>query len=408
MFFKKEKSQLAELVPSSRGQRSLSPEEAETLAIDALSAVLRTLGHHAFDLEERNREDVRDQFEKWALRLLLGETRSPGGSGDAKPSRDYGGLRQFVENHRREESDYVVSALDNLRNAVRTFTRSTTHSLRHGRESNSQMSREVVALERALASKDHALIRKSAERTAVTLRHELESQRLRETAQLEELKQAFLGLKHELEQTKKAALTDALTQTYNRAALDEHIALVADQAFLSSSPACIVMVDIDHFKAVNDNYGHPTGDEVLKRVADAIVRGFLRREDFIARYGGEEFCIVAQSTTFEATRDRAERLRRSIEEMKIEAFGKKLHVSVSFGIAQLGSGESGKSWLRRADEALYRAKRKGRNRISVAPHDEEFCASSDPGPPASQPSPKAGGLAGQEHALKGPVLLGTR
>lgn len=378
MFWKREKSPLeSDVVPSE--PRQLDPE---TAAIDALAGVLRTLGHQSFDLDERSRGDIEESFERWALRLLLGDVQrvsdssSPSSRGDVSssrapnsgaPQRDFGGLRRFVEGHRREEREYVTAALENLRHAVRVFTQCASNSLRAEKEGDGFVETELDKLDRALATNDHATIRRSAERTALTMRHQLENRRLRQQDQVEELRHALGRLKSELAQAKRSASTDALTQVFNRSALDDHLSLVADQAFLSATPACVVMIDIDHFKTINDNFGHPVGDEVLRQVADTIVRGFLRREDFVARYGGEEFCVVAEQTSFEVTRERAERLRRAIEDSKIEAFGKRIRVSVSFGIAALDPGESAKRWLTRADEALYRAKRKGRNRISVAP-----------------------------------------
>ncbi len=382
MFWNKEKNEPESArVPSSR-----QVGDSDEKALDTLAAVLRSLGHHAFDLDDMPQDLVRESFEKWAQRLLLGEAeKTDGPKSDRTLVRDYGGARRFVEKHRKDEREYVVTALDNLRSAVRVFIQCTTTQLRAGRESDVTVSRELEHLDRALAVNDHATIRAAAERAAGAMRSQLETRTNLERDQLDELRFAMTKMQGELEQARREASVDALTQVFNRAALDSHLSLVADQAFLSAVPASIVMVDIDHFKGVNDSFGHPVGDEVLRQVADTIVRGFLRREDFVARYGGEEFCIVAQHTSFEATRDRAERLRRAISEMKIEAFGKKLSVSVSFGIAALDSGESAKRWLTRADEALYRAKQKGRNRISIAPsgHDELDFGSS---PPSSDPA----------------------
>ncbi|HYP77139.1 MAG TPA: GGDEF domain-containing protein [Polyangiaceae bacterium] len=102
-----------------------------------------------------------------------------------------------------------------------------------------------------------------------------------------ELSQNISELRNELQEVREKAAFDPLTQFFNRAALDAHLDRVADLAFLLSSSPCI-MIDVDHFKKCNDSYGHAAGDEVLRRVADGLVRNFLRREDFVARYGGEE------------------------------------------------------------------------------------------------------------------------
>jgi diguanylate cyclase (GGDEF)-like protein len=228
---------------------------------------------------------------------------------------------------------------------------------------------ELDVLGRALAVNDHAQIRAAAEKTAATLHNQMEERRHREQRQIDLLQDSMEKLRNELNQMRHAAKIDGLTKLFNRGALDEHVELVADQSFFTATESCIVMVDIDHFKGVNDNFGHQAGDEVLRQVAEELVRGFFRREDFVARYGGEEFCIIAEHTTFETTRERAERLRQAVENLAIVAFGKTLRVSVSFGIAALQYGETAANWIQRADEALYRAKMKGRNCISIAPKE---------------------------------------
>ncbi len=340
------------------------------VALETLAEVLRSMGRHAFDLDEVTKDDTSESFEKWALRLLVGEadrqkeesrTRSRG------IKRDWGGVRRFVEKHRKHEHDYVVTGMENLRQAVRVFIQCTTSSLRAEHNSDVLVTTELDNLGRALAINDHAQIRDAAERTALTVRQELEARRSRERKQIDALHGSMEKLRHELSQARKQARTDGLTRVFNRAAFDEHILDVADQTFLGGTDSCVVMIDIDYFKGINDNYGHQAGDEVLRQVADTIVRGFFRREDFVARYGGEEFCVVCQHTSFDATRERAERLRQAVEKLAITAFGRTLHVSVSFGIALLQRGETAASWLQRADEALYRAKQKGRNCISIAP-----------------------------------------
>jgi len=105
---------------------------------------------------------------------------------------------------------------------------------------------------------------------------------------------------------------------------------------------------------------------VLRRVADMLVRNFLRREDFVARYGGEEFVVVIPDSSERNAELRAERVRQSIAELEIETGKGKLHVTVSIGLASLCTGDSGASWLARADAALYEAKGEGRDCVRVA------------------------------------------
>jgi diguanylate cyclase (GGDEF)-like protein len=132
-----------------------------------------------------------------------------------------------------------------------------------------------------------------------------------------------------------------------------------------------MMVDIDRFKVVNDTHGHTAGDEVLRRVADTIVRTFPRRSDFVARYGGEEFLVVLQQDGLEVGAMLAERLLDAIRKLEIPFAGQSLEVTVSAGFAELVPGEDATRWIERADAALYRAKAEGRNRALPAAAEEE-------------------------------------
>jgi diguanylate cyclase (GGDEF)-like protein len=122
------------------------------------------------------------------------------------------------------------------------------------------------------------------------------------------------------------------------------------------------MCDIDHFKRVNDSFGHPTGDAVLVRVGQ-LVRGNLRPTDFAARIGGEEFALIFPQTSLPGAISAAERLREAIASAPFDYDGRPLpQVTVSLGLAELERAANSQQFLARADEALYRAKRSGRNR----------------------------------------------
>lgn len=128
----------------------------------------------------------------------------------------------------------------------------------------------------------------------------------------------------------------------------------------------VAMVDVDNFKNCNDKYGHLVGDVVLRKIA-AKLKESVREIDMIARYGGEEFCIVLPETTKELTMAVAERLRRSIEAETIKAFDEEIHMTASIGIASYPeNAENAESLMEKADMALYKAKRQGRNRVCIA------------------------------------------
>ncbi len=163
----------------------------------------------------------------------------------------------------------------------------------------------------------------------------------------------------------QSALRDPLTDTGNRIAMDQTLEREIEMSRRHSQPLSLLMLDIDHFKHINDTYGHSAGDEVLKAVA-ASIKNQLRNVDMVFRFGGEEFLILLSNTSREAAAMIGERLRFATQAQDYEAEGKMIELTVSIGCSTLLPGESAESLLRRADSALYVAKREGRNRLAMA------------------------------------------
>ncbi|KFX67865.1 DeoR faimly transcriptional regulator [Pseudomonas taeanensis MS-3] len=163
----------------------------------------------------------------------------------------------------------------------------------------------------------------------------------------------------------QSALRDPLTNTGNRIAMDQALEREVELARRNLMPLSLLMLDLDHFKQVNDNHGHSVGDEVLKAVATTL-KSQLRNVDMVFRYGGEEFLVLLSGTCREAASMVGERLRQAVLELQCVAQGQPIKLSISLGCAPLLPGESPESLLQRADTALYAAKRDGRNRLSMA------------------------------------------
>ncbi|HXY85522.1 MAG TPA: GGDEF domain-containing protein, partial [Gaiellaceae bacterium] len=162
----------------------------------------------------------------------------------------------------------------------------------------------------------------------------------------------------------RQAITDDLTGLVNRRRFVEALESEIVRARGFESLLSVVLADLDHFKLVNDRFGHHAGDEVLHRFAD-IVRAHLRDADVPGRLGGEEFAILVPETDAEGAGRVAERIRAAMAEIRLPTSGV-VPVTASFGVAQLGRDESGEELLKRADRALYEAKSLGRNRVVVA------------------------------------------
>lgn len=165
-----------------------------------------------------------------------------------------------------------------------------------------------------------------------------------------------------------ASSTDGLTTLLNRTYLMQRVEALHESAIANPRPVSMVMVDIDHFKQVNDTRGHGAGDRVIQRVSEVLLDS-IRGRDLCGRMGGEEFLLVLDDCAAEQAREVGERLRVAIEELKVDLPGGALDVTVSIGVstAEAGRWESVDAAIRGSDLALYASKHAGRNRVSVAP-----------------------------------------
>ena len=167
-----------------------------------------------------------------------------------------------------------------------------------------------------------------------------------------------------LQLVRQEASTDVLTGQPNRRALDAMLAQQLALARIPGRPFSVLLLDIDHFKQVNDRFGHGVGDATLRAFAQRV-REYLRQDDACARYGGEEFVVVLPSTALADALDVAERLRAGVAERPLPGTPA-IAATVSIGVAQYVDGESADQLLARADSAVYAAKRGGRNRVQTA------------------------------------------
>jgi diguanylate cyclase (GGDEF)-like protein len=159
----------------------------------------------------------------------------------------------------------------------------------------------------------------------------------------------------------RLAVTDPLTGVWNRRHAMEALAIDLSEARRYGMPMSIVLLDIDHFKGVNDTCGHQAGDRVLVALTTALTAE-LRESDLLARWGGEEFLVVVRHGSLEDASRLAERLRIVAQEQDVDGVGR---VTLSAGVAELRADETLDDWLGRADRALYAAKEAGRNRVVV-------------------------------------------
>ncbi len=343
--------------------------------LDALAEFLRIFGNGAFDLENRSAEQVRDDCEQWARHLLVGlePPDYPAEADDwqqgAAAPRDLPGLRRFVDETRREEHDFLGGSLANMLEAIWAFISGLRHSLAFEQQTDQQVGHRLRRLEDAARGNSTERLKQEALETVKFVRQCASDRGEKQQTLIASLGSRLENMRAELSVVREQAACDSLTGLFNRISLDEHLERLVDLRNLFGRGMAMFMIDIDHFKWVNDTHGHPAGDTVLKAVSDSLAKCFLRKEDFVARYGGEEFAVVLQEGRREVITELSERCLHRLRDLEFDLGNEKLRITASLGVATLHERESPASWIERADQALYEAKDTGRDRIVVHSDD---------------------------------------
>ncbi|MDJ0840735.1 MAG: diguanylate cyclase [Acidobacteriota bacterium] len=187
--------------------------------------------------------------------------------------------------------------------------------------------------------------------------------------ELTRCKSQIEDLETQLVETREKAEHDHLTKLRNRRAFERDLDEAVERAHRFKNPMCLLLLDLDHFKNINDTYGHQVGDDVLVNFA-RLIQGSLRDFDLIYRLGGDEFAVIFSGCTLERAAKVGERVRKFLAEHQYRDQDLEFSLTMSAGLAQLTKGENGPSLYKRTDGELYRAKHGGRNRVSVAERRE--------------------------------------
>ncbi|MEO7966509.1 MAG: GGDEF domain-containing protein, partial [Gemmatimonadaceae bacterium] len=331
------------------------------IVLDALSSILQYYGKFAYDTEGRSGDDIRRLMHGWMLHASMGSPRPE--HEEDKPSagvfyRDWKGLVQFFGEMRRDESKYATRALEDLRSVVWAFV-SAVHQVVVEEQEESRIAGDHLHRMRvAVESNSTDLIKREALAVVSVMEQLVVHRKERQKEQFAVLAEKLKKLGRELEDARRESALDPLTGLANRKAFDEYITRSIELHSLLGQPACLMMIDVDHFKEINDGFGHTVGDTVLRQVSNILSKTFLRRVDFVCRYGGDEFSVILQETKLENAQLLAERLRRQVQDVR---FGEAVEgqeqskVTLSIGVAELAVGDDAVDWIKRADGALYHA-----------------------------------------------------
>jgi diguanylate cyclase (GGDEF)-like protein len=328
--------------------------------------MLYTLGRYAIDVDNASSDAIRLRSEVWARHVLTGSD-PPQGSVGPGAGRQWGGIRDFTTQVCRGQQEYSIVHINELRQALWKMLQGLRTALEQNDAADLQVDNQLTRLMQALASDSMDVLRKEVHATVSLVSQAAEERHRRQCVQIDDLAERLTTLRVELAEARKEITLDPMTRLYNRASFDQHLIKTLELSRDSGQCACLIIADIDRFKAINDTYGHPTGDTVIRLVSDTLTRSFPRKNDFVARYAGDEFAVILSETSIIDGQALGKRLMEAVRSQTITTdTGTKGRVTLSMGLAGLRDSDTSSSWLSRADSALYRAKKGGRDRMSVA------------------------------------------
>ncbi len=262
-------------------------------------------------------------------------------------------------------TEEIVKERDELKKIISILADSISSLLLTSGEFDSGLEECVARLKRAHSLNEvqeirDLLIEQTRNLQVRTRQMAKDMQQARE--QVDDANKKIETLKNQMEKIKKEVVIDPLTRIFNRRAFDAKIRqeMISFQRY--GQLTSLVIIDIDHFKRINDSYGHRTGDGVL-RILSEVMKKEIREVDFLARYGGEEFALILPHTPFSRALEVAERIRGKVESSRFTYKGKPFVVTVSLGVGTLRKDDTLESFFTRVDQALYRAKDNGRNQV---------------------------------------------
>lgn len=329
-------------------------------ALTELSRTLLTLlQQYRWELEEiqsdqflEDVEEFRESFPESDTPLALDQSRR----------RFYEKAVQFI----KKEKNYLEDREAELKSMITVLTDAIA-TLAHGNEDyHGKIIKTTQTLSQISQLEDIRKIRSSLSVEIGLLKDAVKEQQTKERQQQAKLSESVETLQSKLKTAINRSLRDPLTDLYNREGWDQELTEACRVASVTNKPFSVAMVDVDLFKKINDSGGHQVGDLILKKLA-GFFKESLRAEDFISRFGGDEFAFALSAPSLEKAHGRLERLCKEISKptYNCPVNGKEfyLKISISVGLSFYRAGDTPETLIHRADEALYLAKKNGRNRV---------------------------------------------
>lgn len=318
---------------------------------------LDTYNKHLIEIESKPVRKVREVLDTFAKQLV-------------DPSQDINRvlfrLRQFFSSYRIDEYSYVQKTFDDFRAIIWDLVDQLAEDIVQEQNESDEMQESLEELKEAVESNSIDVL-KNQSRQFIDSYMEFQTRKdERRTERMGMIKKNLDSVKKKLTEANQNMRRDHLTSAFNRKSFDEHVKEQVSMQKVTGGSVSMIMLDIDHFKKINDNYGHAIGDFVLVECVKLLNKLFSRDNDFVARIGGEEFAIILPNHKIDHVVPKAENALKTIASEVFVQDDAEIRFTVSMGISELAPNEDGESWMKRADDALYESKNSGRNKFTVA------------------------------------------
>jgi diguanylate cyclase len=342
-------------------------------ALDTLGCLVRIFGDESFMLGDESDpsqfpaqcHEVVQHIENGSASPLAGIAQSAGAE------RAWPRVRGFFTDRRKREKAFVSSALENYRGVVDDLVAGLKSVGQRDKDTEASIRSGLGSIESVVGAGSLPEIKAALSKTIDEINETFTRQRKEYEQQISELNEKMSSLRQDLVSTLEQMKHDPLTEVYNRAGFDSAIQYSLNMKFIANQPGTLVMIDIDHFKGINDQYGHSAGDEVLRAIGACLERAFIRKSDLVCRYGGDEFAVIVNDTAGDKAGVLAQRFVDQVREIRVGHAAGDIGVTCSVGYTEIASDDGVQSLLERADKALYQAKHDGRDCIRSRPSSPE-------------------------------------
>ena len=356
--------------PETRKKHGDQAASLQDEAIDTLGCFIWTFGQESFPVDDNAEpHDFAEQCNELALHVKIGTpVPSAGISQSADGARAWPAVRRFFVDRRKREREFVSNRLGDYRGIVNELVSGLRELGSSDQCTEDTIRAGLGAIEAAVDTGTLPAIQLALSKAIEDVSEALAKQKQDYEQRIAELNARMSSLREDLVSTREELKRDPLTEVYNRGAFDQAIQHSVNMKFIADQGGTLVLIDIDHFKQINDEFGHASGDAVLKSIATCLERSFIRRSDLVSRFGGDEFAVILNDTNSESSAPIIERFRNCLESVAIAYAPPDRRVTCSIGYTAIGTDDDVESLLNRADKALYQAKRQGRNRMRyIAP-----------------------------------------